>query len=158
MAFCKNCGANIPENSKFCPGCGTPVEGVQPYTEAAPGGYRVNIKKRDIAVAVILSVVTCGIYGLIWFYNLVNELNIAAPDQGDSTPGMVLLLSIVTCGIYSLFWIYRAGEKVDRIKRLNGEPEANSALIFLLVSFFGFSIIAYCLIQAELNKVAAFEA
>ena len=26
MAFCKNCGANIPEGDKFCPNCGTSVE------------------------------------------------------------------------------------------------------------------------------------
>lgn len=29
MVFCKRCGASIPEESRFCPACGAPVEGTQ---------------------------------------------------------------------------------------------------------------------------------
>ena len=29
MAFCKNCGARLNEDSKFCPSCGTPVTSAQ---------------------------------------------------------------------------------------------------------------------------------
>ncbi|MBR0436304.1 MAG: zinc-ribbon domain-containing protein [Clostridia bacterium] len=29
MAFCKNCGARLNEDSKFCPSCGTPVTPAQ---------------------------------------------------------------------------------------------------------------------------------
>lgn len=27
MAFCSKCGAELPENTQFCPSCGAPVEG-----------------------------------------------------------------------------------------------------------------------------------
>lgn len=30
MSFCKNCGAQLPDDSRFCAKCGTPVEPVQP--------------------------------------------------------------------------------------------------------------------------------
>ncbi len=35
MAYCKQCGANIPEYAKFCPKCGmaNPVEAVQPASD-----------------------------------------------------------------------------------------------------------------------------
>ena len=118
------------------------------------GGYRANIKKRDIAITIILSIVTCGIYGLVWFFYLVNDLNIAAQTPSDKTPGMVLLLSIVTCGIYGLIWIYNAGNKVDRIRQFNGEAPSNSAVLYLVLCIFGLGIVAYCLIQSELNRVA----
>lgn len=168
MAFCGNCGANIPEGNKFCANCGAPVP---ENTEAAyetkqtqqsepnptytvTGGYRTNIKKREIAVAVILSIVTCGIYGLVWFINIINDLNTAAQTPDDKSAGMIILLTIVTCGIYGYIWLYKAGEKVDKIRQMNGESSQDSSLLYLLLAIFGFSIVDYCLIQYELNKVA----
>lgn len=163
MAFCSNCGTNVPEGNNYCPNCGAFVNGGQKsneqnqtvYTQQpVVGGYRANIKKRDIAITIILSIVTCGIYGLIWFFWIVNDLNVAAQTPEDRTPGMVLLLTIVTCGIYGMIWIYNAGNKVDRIRQFNGEAPSNSAVLYLVLSIFGLGIVAYCLIQSELNRVA----
>ena len=169
MAFCSKCWTEIPEGNKFCANCGAPVSenagaanetNQTQYTNPNPaytvsGGYRVNIKKREIAVAVILSIVTFGIYGLIWFINIINDLNTAAQTPDDKSAGMIILLTIVTCGIYGYVWLYKAGEKVDKIRQFNGEPSQDSSLLYLLLAIFGFSIVDYCLIQYELNKVAA---
>ena len=66
----------------------------------------------------------------------------------------VVILTIVTCGIYGWVWLYKAGEKVDKIKELNGEAPSSSSVIYLLLAIFGLAIVAYALIQSELNKVA----
>jgi len=162
MAFCGNCGANVPDGDNYCPNCGSHVgNGSNQQNQSNNqqrgfgGGYRANIKKRDIAVAVILSIVTCGIYGLVWFFYIVNDLNTAAMTPEDKTPGTILLLTIVTCGIYGWIWLYHAGEKVDKIRQMNGEGASNSSLIYLLLSIFGLGIVVYCLIQSELNRVAS---
>lgn len=94
--YCPHCGNQIADNSKFCTICGAalnvaagnaappPPQGgyqqqnYQQQSYTTPGGYRVPIKKRNIAVAIILSIVTCGIYGIYWFICLVNELNTAS--------------------------------------------------------------------------------
>ena len=160
MAFCSNCGSQIPAGNRFCPNCGAdngepaPAPNYTRSTETPSGGYRANIQKRDVVVAIILSFVTCGIYGLVWFFNLVTDLNTAAQTPDDQTPGIVLLLCIVTCGIYGWIWLYKAGEKVDKIKEFNGEAPSNSAVIYLLLAIFGLAIVDYALIQSELNKVA----
>ena len=160
MAYCSNCGSYIKEGNRFCPNCGAD-NGEPVVTRSEPaqsgavyGGYRANIQKRDIVVAIILSFVTCGIYGLVWFFNLVTDLNTAAQTPDDQTPGTVLLLTIITCGIYGWVWLYKAGEKVDKIKELNGEAPSSSSVIYLLLAIFGLAIVAYALIQSELNKVA----
>ena len=175
MAFCGNCGANIPEGNKFCANCGAPVAPADEPVRSAEsngqtnnnqynasnqsytvtGGYRANIQKREIVVAVILSIVTCGIYGLIWFINIINDLNVAAQTPEDKSAGIIILLTIVTCGIYGYIWLYKAGEKVDKIRGFNGEAPQSSSLLYLLLCIFGLSIVVYCLIQSELNKVAA---
>ena len=64
-----------------------------------------NITKRDIAVAVILSIVTCGIYGLYWFVVLSEDVNTLTDDHSTSG-ATALILSIVTCGIFGIYWIY----------------------------------------------------
>ena len=170
MPFCTNCGAKLPEGSNVCSSCGTVATPLDPqpqyqeppyrdpqYRNPDPsqdqsqhrnpyqnqyqnpyqnqyqyqepyqdpyqdpnmnrmGGFRANIRKRELVLAIILCFVTCGIYGLVWLYG--------------------------------------AGDKVDRIRQMNGESASNSGLIYLLLTLFGLGIVAYALIQAELNKVA----
>lgn len=154
MAFCSNCGANVPEGTAFCPNCGKAI-GSQGGSAPRSGGYKVDIQTRNIVTCVILSIVTCGIYGIVWFFYIVNDLNKAAQTPDDKSAGMIILLSIVTCGIYSWIWLYNAGQKVDKIQQLNGESPSSSSVIYLVLAIFGLGIVDYCLIQSELNKVAA---
>lgn len=74
------------------------------------------IQKRSIPLCIILSLVTCGIYGLYWLVCLANDINTASGRDNDTSGGMVLLLSIITCNIYGLYWMYKAGEKVDEAR------------------------------------------
>lgn len=170
--YCPHCGNQISDSARFCPTCGAAVNnngnaqqtGYQQQSSyqqngcAAPGGYRVPIKKRNIALAIVFSVITCGIYGIYWFICLVNDLNAASGNDGDTSGGMVFLLSIITCSIYMWYWMYKAGEKVNAVRQRNGYPtDSSNSIVYLLVSLFGFSIIADCLIQSELNNVATIE-
>mgnify|MGYP002710538082 FL=1 len=54
------------------------------------------VKNRNIALCIILSLVTCGIYGLYWFVCLTDDTNTISGEPGTS--GVVaLVLTIVTC-------------------------------------------------------------
>lgn len=127
-----------------------------PYQQG--GGYRVPIKERNIALCIILSIVTCGIYGIYWLVCLVDDLNVASGRVGDTSGGMVVLLTIVTCGIYGMYWAYKAGEKVAYVKqRSTGVMGGNDSVLYLILSIIGFSIVVYALLQSELNKVATLQ-
>lgn len=39
MAFCKNCGTKLGDDSKFCPGCGTIVEAPQSQAQAEQNAF-----------------------------------------------------------------------------------------------------------------------
>lgn len=108
--------------------------------------------KRNIVVCVILSIVTCGIYGIYWMIMLNNELNRLSGHPKDTGGGMVLLLTIVTCGIYALFWYYKMGRQCDELRAKRGQASDNSGVIFLLVGLLGFGIINYCIMQDNINK------
>lgn len=166
MKFCHKCGTQCEDYEKFCKQCGSELtqenqtqntyeyENQNTYGDpnGQPGGY-VNpvvhrIEPRSIAVAVILSIVTCGIYSIYWMIKLNDEVNELAGEYQATTGGMVFLFTLITCGIYGLYWLYKMGERCDMIKRTEG----SSGILFLLLGIFGFSIISYCLIQDTINK------
>lgn len=113
------------------------------------------IKNRSIAMCILLSVVTCGIYGIYWFICLTDDSNTAAGQADGTSGGMAFLLSLVTCGIYGLFWAYKLGEKVTTAKKMrNMGDDGNTAILYLILSICGLGIITYALAQSELNKMA----
>ncbi|MDE7307274.1 MAG: DUF4234 domain-containing protein [Lachnospiraceae bacterium] len=112
-----------------------------------------KIQERNIVLSVVLSVVTCGIYGLYWFVCLTNDVNTISEEQGASGV-MAVLFTIITCGIYGLYWAYKCGEKIDIAKQKRGIPASNGGVLYLILFIFG-GIIAYALIQNELNNLAS---
>ena len=117
-------------------------------------GEFVMIERRNIAVCIVLTLVTCGIYGIYWIVGLTNDVNTVSGDVNGTSGGMVVLLTIVTCGIYGIYWAYKQGEKLDFTKNNRGIPSSNSGVLYLILQIFGFGIIAYALMQNELNKLA----
>ncbi len=112
------------------------------------------IDNRNIAMCIILSIVTCGIYSIYWFICLTDETNTVSRHGEDTSGVIAFLLSVITCNIYALYWAYRQGEKIDEAKTDRGIPSSSSGIAYLLLCLFGFGIIAYALMQNELNKLA----
>lgn len=69
---------------------------------------------RSLLMCVLLSIVTCGIYGLYFVYKLAEDMNVLCAGDGEETAGLVkyILLSLVTCGIYSWVWYYKLGNRL----------------------------------------------
>ena len=106
--------------------------------------------QKNIVVCILLTLVTCGLYGIYWLYTL-NEAALKANSQEWSTSsGIVILLMIVTCGIYTLYWNYKMGNVFETI---NGGR--NNSLLFLILTIFGFQIVNYCIMQDDINKYMA---
>ena len=113
------------------------------------------VQQRSIAVCIILSIVTCGIYGIYWFICLTDDTNTVYGAQGTSG-GMAFLFSLITCGIYSFYWMYKQGEKLDAVKAERGTGAANSysGIIYLVLAVLGLGIVSYALMQDALNNLA----
>ncbi len=113
---------------------------------------RQTVPNRSIALGIILTLVTCGIYGLYWLVCLTDDTNIAAGEEGTSGV-MALLLVIITCGIYGLYWAYKCGEKLDKAKADRGMPASNGGVLYLILYLICY-VAAFALIQNELNKLS----
>ena len=56
------------------------------------------MRERNIALCIIFTLLTCGIYGIYWMIVLNDEMLDALGENGTSG-GMVFLFSLITCGI-----------------------------------------------------------
>lgn len=115
------------------------------------------ITKRSIGVAILLSIITCGIYGIYWFVVVTDDTNRSLNDANGTSGGVAVLLSIVTCGIYGLYWAYKQGEKLDAAKNMRGMPSSNSGILYLVLDIFGLGIISIALMQDSLNKISDYD-
>ncbi len=116
------------------------------------------IQQKNIALYIVLSIVTCGIFGLVWFVKITDDTNMVTPPdptgKAYTSGGIALLLTIVTCGIYGYYWAYKQGEKLDSAKASRGMPTNNQSVIYLILEIFGLGIVAWALMQSQLNDMA----
>ena len=115
----------------------------------------VNIKKRSVALAILFSIITCGIYAIYWQVSMVNSMNAVSKKENAKGGVVVFLLSLITCSIYWLYWIFKAGDTIDAAKTANGTPTSNRGLVYLLLSIFGLGLVAFAIMQSDLNSLAA---
>ncbi len=113
------------------------------------------VTPKNLAVCIILSLVTCGFYSYYWLYTLTEDVNTLSGDPNATSGGMVILYSLLTCGIYSWFWLYKQGERIDRAKAARGISSSNSGILYLILAIFGLSIVSFALMQNEINNLCA---
>ena len=172
---CSNCGIDIKEDAKFCPGCGSPVVIMQENQNGETQGYgepfsnaqyaynrAVNtgmvqnvcsVPVRNIATSIILTFVTCSIYYWFWLARLVDDFNATLNERQETSGVLVSVFTIISCGIYGAYWMYNAGNKLDSYMERNGRSGQNRGLTYLLLSLFTYSILPTALIQKEINNI-----
>ena len=119
-----------------------------------------GIIERSIPLAIILTVITLGIYGYYWIYRLHDEANALSGRRGEIHPGLVVLLCIVTFGIFRIYWVYTQGEKFREEAQRRGSIAANDCPVLYLVLeiakyFVGgvTSIVNLALMQDRINQI-----
>jgi hypothetical protein len=107
--------------------------------------------ERNPIVVVLLTLVTCGIYGLYWMY--VSRLEVKNYLENTTiSPGVELLLAVV-CFPFVYIWYYKMGQDVAKMQEKAGLPGKDQSMLFLVLSFFGLGLVANYIIQENLNEV-----
>ncbi len=103
------------------------------------------MKNRNIALCIVFTIISCGIYGFYWMFRLATESYEMLQSEGMS-PVAVVLIGLVTGGIYWWIWMFQIGKKLDE---KNG---SSNAVLYLLLAIFGLVIVDMALLQNEINK------
>ena len=107
--------------------------------------------KRSVGVAILLTFVTCGIYGYYWLYQLLTShyrLN-----NLPSNAGLDIVLYIVTCGIYGYYLAYKMGKLESTSHHMLGAPPRDDSVLYLILTIFALWIVVYAIIQSNLNAM-----
>ncbi len=111
---------------------------------------------RSLLAYVLLSIITCGIYGYYFIFTVARDINTACEDDDEETAGlgMYILLSFITCGFYNLYWEYKLGNRLAKNGPYFGvQIQENGTTILLwkligsLVCGIGYFIGSYILIR-----------
>lgn len=105
------------------------------------------MRKRSVLLALILSVMTFGLYFVYWFCSLTNTSNELAPKHATFGGFMALIMVIFTGSIYFFYWTFRLGQKAGEMNDTNSEGG-----LYFVLAFFTFGFIPMCLGQSACNK------
>ncbi len=94
---------------------------------------------RSLVAYVLLSLITCGIYGFYFIYTIARDVNVACSDDDEETSGlgMYILLSFITCGLYSIWWEYKLGNRLQNNGPAYGLTIPENGTTIILWRIFG---------------------
>lgn len=133
--FCPKCGRNVPDQTKFCPGCGAELSAGHRAKDAAnkafsatekelegavrevrqtfngnnggmPGGRERLTDNRGLLSYLLLSIITCGIYSYYFLYKMAHDVNIACEGDGEQTAGLVAFILLSFVTCGIYAWIW----------------------------------------------------
>ena len=105
-----------------------------------------------VGVAILLTIITCGFYGLYWQYKQIEILN-AWLGRKEYDFWTYLLLSIITCGIFGIYYEYKMAKGINEVQRANGmNVHDDLALICLLFAVFGLGVVSLAVQQSDINN------
>ena len=103
------------------------------------------IKRRNMAMQVLLMIVTLGIYSIYWFY--VTSKEMVEYKHLNGSPALWTLLSLIP--LANLYAEYKQGEAVEALT----DSGINRWIIFILWLIFPPAV--WFIVQTELNKRAS---
>ena len=150
-------GAQVPYQTGGVPG--QPYQGSIPpqaaYSGPPPVGAQMK-RRNAFAVWLGLPIITLGIYTLVWYYTIHNEMKNFDPRETKINPAgslLTIMFGGFLCGIPPLVSFYNTGTRIANAQRAAGLPQTCApALGLVLTLLFGAGTLYY---QSELNKVVA---
>jgi hypothetical protein len=107
----------------------------------------------DIAAGIIFTVVSCGLYNIYWNYRQMEAMN-ALLGRREYDFGKWALLTLLSCGLYHIYYEYRMGTDLQTWLTQNNHPvNPNLAVMGLILSICGLTVITDAVYQHELNKL-----
>lgn len=106
------------------------------------------VSQRNIPLCIILSICTCGIYTVLWYVFLTDDVTEVTGEEGPSG-WLSILFSILSCGMYDFFWAFKQGEKLDKSRLANGATFGNLAMLYMGMKLAAYVILLFGVIATD---------
>jgi len=107
------------------------------------------LKNRNIALVIILSIITCGIYQLYWLWVTISALD--SEGQNSNMPAVAQFILMFFYVGFILFGL-NADANINAIKTKRGIPTSDNKVLYIVLGIF-LPIVLVCLVQNEINKL-----
>jgi hypothetical protein len=154
---CPFCAEEVLATAKKCRWCHSDLDSPTGGADAPRSGARradpnaVLGEERSVVLVIVLTLITCGIYGLVVMYRIGEELN-AHRRRQDINPAADLLITIVTCGLWNIYLLYKYPKALQDATVEEGLPVSDVTVPCLLLGIFGFGFVGIGILQNELNR------
>ncbi len=108
----------------------------------------MSIEKRSLGTCIVLTLVTCGIYGIFWAIKMAKDAVKVKDVNDDGT------LEAVLCVFFPFIGFFLAEKKFAEGCQAAGIPHSDNSILYLILGLFGLGIVDYIMMQSELNKIA----
>lgn len=123
---------------------------LDPYNRLGVGRYSASV-----ALYLILTIVTLGLFNLYWNYRQMQACN-ELLERSEFSWLLWILLCVVTFGLYHFYYQYKMGAVINEIQDRYDLPFTEGLPILSVVAaIVGFGVIADCIHQHEFNKIDA---
>ncbi len=114
--------------------------------------YQTYSITQNIAVSIILSLLTLGIYLLYWQYRQMKTLN-AWLGRTEYYFWRWIFLSFFTCGIYGVFEEYKMSQSINWVEhKYNLQVHRHLPITAVLLTLFGLGFVTTAIQQHYINK------
>ena len=117
-----------------------------------------RIYRRSVALAIIYTLITGGLYGIFWQFEIAKETNSLSENDKGFSPVWVVIFSILTLGIYGCYWSYQVGKKHDAFFKYETNDESDYRVLYLVLHIVNYIVpitrlISYGFMQHQMNKM-----
>ncbi|MBR5217009.1 MAG: DUF4234 domain-containing protein [Oscillospiraceae bacterium] len=107
----------------------------------------------DLFKHLLLLMITCGIWNLIWVYKMTEYLNRVEGEEPRVPVNKLLLYIFVP--FYAVYWIYKSSQRIDKLASAKGVRSELSVLCLVLCLVVG--LVPQMLMQGKINEIIEVE-
>ena len=110
----------------------------------------VRVYKNNIAEFIFYSIISFGLYQIVWLYMLVKNIRAIKKDDSNCLGEMLCLMLVP---FYPLYWWYSRGKFIREKFAGEGHHHARGKeKTYLVLGIFGLSLISMAIMQSDFNR------
>ena len=111
-------------------------------------GEKIGFARRNVGSCIILTIMTGGIFGIIWLVKICKDLGRL---HGDENPVGSEVLMYLLVPFYSVYWAYEKGKQMFVDSQKRGGKLTDRKYIYLFMNLMFMQLFTLGFIQTQLN-------